>query len=68
MKKTIPAHIALFVLNLLYAISYFVIKSVTPDFLGANGFVLVRASGALVLFWFFGIFMPKEKIDKSDYI
>jgi drug/metabolite transporter (DMT)-like permease len=67
MNKTIPAHIALFTLNLLYAISYFVIKSVTPEFLGANGFVLVRATGALFLFWLFGSLMPKEKIDKSDY-
>lgn len=67
MNKTIPAHIALFTLNLLYAISYFVIKSVTPEFLGANGFVLVRASGALCLFWIFGSLMPKEKIDKSDF-
>lgn len=67
MKKTIPAHVALFTLNLLYAISYFVIKSVTPFFLGANGFVLIRASGALFLFWLFGSFLPKEKINRSDY-
>lgn len=67
MNKTIPAHVALFTLNLLYAISYFVIKSVTPLFLGANGFVLVRASGALCLFWLFGSLLPKEKVDRSDY-
>ena len=67
MNKTIPAHVALFALNLLYAISYFVIKSVTPLFLGANGFVLVRASGALCLFWLFGSLLPKEKVDRSDY-
>ena len=67
MKKTIPAHVALFTLNLLYAISYFVIKSVTPFFLGANGFVLIRASGALCLFWLFGSLLPKEKINRSDY-
>lgn len=66
MKSTIPAHIALFTLNLLYAISYFVIKSVTPDYLGANGFVLVRASGALLLFWLVDAFLPKEKIEKGD--
>jgi drug/metabolite transporter (DMT)-like permease len=67
MNKTIPAHFALFTLNLLYAISYFVIKSVTPIFLGANGFVLIRASGALLLFWIFGTLMPKEVVDRSDY-
>ncbi|MAW65770.1 MAG: EamA family transporter [Flavobacteriales bacterium] len=67
MNKKIPAHVALFTLNLLYAISYFVIKSVTPTFLGANGFVLIRASGALVLFWIFGALMPKEVVHRSDY-
>ena len=54
MNKKIPAHVALFTLNLLYAISYFVIKSVTPTFLGANGFVLIRASGAVGLLYYFG--------------
>ena len=66
MKSVVPAHIALFTLNLLYAISYFVIKSVTPEFIGPNGFVLVRASGALILFWSFDAFLPKEKVPISD--
>ncbi len=67
MKYTIPAHIALFTLNLLYAISYFVIKSVSPDYLGPNGFVLVRASGAMLLFWLIGFFLKQEKVEKGDY-
>lgn len=66
MKSTLPAHIALFTLNLLYAISYFVIKSVTPDFLGPSGFVLVRASGALILFWTIDAFLPKERVPIRD--
>lgn len=68
MKKLLPAHIALFTLNLLYAISYFVIKSVTPQYLGANGFVLTRATGALLLFWTIGLFTKKEKIEKGDHL
>lgn len=66
MKSTFTAHIALFSLNLLYAISYFVIKSVTPDFLGANGFVLIRATGATLLFWTIDYFLPKEKVLPTD--
>lgn len=66
MKSVLPAHIALFTLNLLYAISYFVIKSVTPDFLTANGFVLIRASGAMFLFWTIDRFLPKEKVPFKD--
>lgn len=64
--KNFSAHIALFTLNLLYALSYFVIKSVSPDHVGANGFVLIRAVGALSLFWLVGSFLPQEKIEKSD--
>ena len=42
------------------------IKSVSPEFIGPNGFVLVRASGALILFWSFDAFLPKEKVPLSD--
>lgn len=66
MKSVLPAHIALFTLNLLYAISYFVIKSVTPEFLGPNGFVLVRASGACLLFWTIDAFLPRQKVPLRD--
>ena len=65
-KSVIPAHIALFTLNLLYAISYFVIKSVTPDYIGPSGFVLIRASGACLLFWTISVFLPKEKVPVRD--
>lgn len=67
MQSKFKAHIALFTLNLLYALSYFVIKSVSPDYLSANGFVLVRVTGALLLFWTIDIFLAKEKIDRSDW-
>ena len=40
--------------------NYFVIKSVTPDFLGANGFVLIRATGATLLFWTIDYFLKKK--------
>lgn len=67
MKSKLGAHIALFSLNLLYALSYFVIKSVAPDYLSANGFVLVRVVGALLLFWTVDLFLAKEKIHRSDW-
>ncbi len=67
MKGNTSAHIALITLNLLYAISYFVIKSVAPDYLGANGFVFIRASGAFLLFLTIDAFLPKDKVDKKDY-
>lgn len=66
MKGKVSAHIALFSLNFLYALSYFVIKSVSPDHISANGFVLIRASGALLLFWLVSLFLPKEEIEKDD--
>jgi drug/metabolite transporter (DMT)-like permease len=67
LKGNTSAHIALITLNLLYAISYFVIKSVAPNYIGANGFVFIRASGAFLLFLTVDAFLPKDKVDKKDY-
>lgn len=66
MRGVALAHTALFTLNLLYAISYFVIKGVAPEYVGANGFVLIRVVGALLLFWLVSALLPKDPIDKKD--
>lgn len=66
MKGLVWAHVSLITLNFLYALSYFVIKRVAPDFLGASGFVWLRAAGALLLYWLVDAFLPKEQIEKGD--
>jgi drug/metabolite transporter (DMT)-like permease len=65
-NKVVLAHISLFTLNLLYTISYFVVKGVSPKYLDASGFVFVRAAGATILFWLVSLFLTKEKVEKQD--
>ena len=38
------------------------------NFIKPAGFVLLRVIGATFLFWFISMFMPKQKIEKKDYI
>ena len=50
MNKTLLAHSALLVANLIYAINYSFAKDVMPDFIMPAGFILLRVIGALSLF------------------
>ena len=60
---------ALFVVQLLYGLNYTIAKTVmNENFIKPFGFVLLRVIGATALFWLMGLFLPKEKIDKKDYI
>ena len=61
------ALLALLAVNLIYAINYLVVKGVSPKHIEPTGFVLFRASGAMLLFWLISIFTPKEKIQKEDW-
>ena len=66
MNKVILAHIALFTLNAIYGANHLLAKGVTPDFLGPNGFILLRGGITTLLFViiFFGFI--REKVDKKD--
>lgn len=60
------AHLALFAVNLLYGINYLVAKGLMPDVIGPNGFILLRVSGATILFWILLQF-NYQKIERRDY-
>lgn len=60
---------ALFMVQLLYGLNYTIAKTVmNENFIKPFGFVLLRVIGATALFWLISIFLPKQKIDKKDYI
>ncbi|WP_115460924.1 DMT family transporter [Winogradskyella aurantiaca] len=66
-RKT--ALVALVTVQLLYGLNYTFAKTVINDgYVGAFGFVVLRVVGALILFWLLSLFLPKEKIDKRDYL
>lgn len=66
MNKVILAHLALFTLNAIYGANHLLAKGVTPDYLGPNGFILLRGGVTTVLFLiiFFGFI--REKVDQKD--
>lgn len=63
------AHIAVFGANLIYGINYTVAKDVMPTYVTPNAFILIRVSGAVVLFWLLSLLLKKnEKIAKKDWV
>jgi drug/metabolite transporter (DMT)-like permease len=67
MQNLLKSHLALFAVNLLYAINYLVAKDLMPGVMGANGFILLRVSGATLLFWLVYSFRF-EKIKSRDLL
>ena len=49
MRNTSLAHIALFVVNLIYGANYVIAKGLMPGVIGPSGFILLRVLGALAL-------------------
>ena len=68
MNKRLLAHLALFAANLIYGINYTVAKEVMPDYIEPLGFILVRVTGAVILFWLCYTFFYYEKVKKSDLL
>lgn len=52
-KKEIISHALLFAVALIYGANYVVAKWIMPDPIPPNGFILLRALGAVLLFWTF---------------
>lgn len=66
MTKESKAHIALFVAQVIYALNYSIAKDLMPDHLKPFTIVLLRITGACILFWLLSLFTKHEKVEKSD--
>ncbi len=51
----------------IYGVNHTIAKNLMPSVIEPYGFILLRISGAVVLFWIVGLFYPSEKIDRSDW-
>lgn len=65
MNRTIFAHLAVLMANVIYGANYTIAKEVMPDYIEPFGFIVLRCLGATPLFWLIGIFI-KEKVAKKD--
>ncbi len=75
MHRNIKAHLALGAVNLLYGANYVIAKEVTPAYIKPFGFIILRVSVAMCLFWAVhkalsqksdAVFLRK-KIEKKDW-
>lgn len=63
-------NVALFgatIVSVIYGVTFTIAKDVMPEYIDAYGFILLRVSGAMLLFWISWLFMPKEKIALKDF-
>jgi drug/metabolite transporter (DMT)-like permease len=54
--------------TIIYGLNHTIAKGVMPDYVKPFGFIMLRVTGAALLFWIVSIFGPKEKIAKKDYM
>lgn len=66
MKKTLSAHLALFIVNTLYGANHVIAKGVMPAYLTPNVFILFRAVGATLMFWVVKFFFIRERVERKD--
>ena len=68
MSQTVRAHIALFIVALLYGANYSIAKIVLDDeYIQPLGFIILRVLSGLILFWFFHQMFIREKVMRKDF-
>lgn len=66
-KGALVAHSALLAVALLYGANYLIAKGLMPDLIGPSGFIVLRASGAALLFWALYL-MRFESVRREDML
>lgn len=65
--RLVLAHVAMFLVALIYAANFSLAKMAMPAYVGAFGFILLRVSAAALLFWISSIFV-REKVERKDIL
>ncbi|QIE60048.1 EamA family transporter [Rasiella rasia] len=68
MNPRILALLAATAASSIYGINHTIAKGLMPDVIGPYGFILLRVSGATLVFWLISFFYPSEKIDRKDWL
>lgn len=68
MNKRVIAFILAFIASTIYGVSFTIAKDVMPLYIKPQGFIVLRVSGAMLLFWLISFSIPKEKIAHNDFI
>ncbi|MCC6817624.1 MAG: DMT family transporter [Bacteroidia bacterium] len=63
MLQNLRVHIALFIVSLIYAVTYSLVKDIMPHYIKGFGLIIIRVTGATVLYLIASQFGPKEKVN-----
>ena len=66
MDKRTLALLAALGATTIYGLNHTIAKEVMPTYIQGFGFVQVRLLGAAILFWLVSLFIPQQKISRSD--
>ena len=67
MNPRILAIIAAFSASFIYGVNHTIAKGLMPDVIQPYGFILLRVSGAAIVFWIISLFYQREKIAREDW-
>lgn len=67
MSKRNLALFAATLVSAIYGLTFSVAKDVMPHYIDPYGFILLRVGGSTLLFWLVWLFVPKQKIDTTDF-
>ncbi len=67
MNLIFKSHLALFIANLIYALTFTIAKDVMPETVKPLGFILIRVTGAMLIFRLVHTIWIREKVKKEDY-
>lgn len=68
MNSRVLAILAAFGASAIYGINHTLAKGLMPTYIQPFGFILLRVTGAAILFWIISLWSPKEKIATSDWL
>ena len=68
MKSRALALLAAFGATAIYGMNHTISKVVMPHYIGPFGFIMLRVVGACILFWLISFFIPKETIERKDFL
>ncbi len=67
MSKRTLAILACLGATTIYGLNHTIAKGVMPTYIKPFGFIMVRLLGASFLFWMCSFFIPKQKIERTDW-
>ncbi|WP_034259906.1 DMT family transporter [Altibacter lentus] len=67
MNKRVLALLAATAASAIYGANHTIAKGLMPHVIEPFGFILLRVSGAALVFWAISLFLPSEKVDRRDW-